>query len=61
MNEYWIDSGVLWRQIVRAIYRSKKVLLISEEGISVDGGEPYELCGGAPTIDQLENILRDSI
>ena len=60
MNEYWFESGLLWTQIIKAVFRSGKTLTISGEGITVDGNL-HEFYEGVVTIAQLEDILRDSI
>jgi len=60
MFDYWVSAGLLWTLIVKAAYRSDKVLTISKEGISISKGT-YKLDGGVVTLAQLEKILRDVI
>lgn len=60
-SDYWMEAGLLWAQIVKAVYRSKKVLTISDTGIDV-GGMFHELHpGGIYTIELLGAVLDDSL
>ncbi len=61
--EYWVTSGVLWEQIVKALNRSSKTLTIKGGYIIVgDKSFPdYVMCFDPPTIDTLSEILRECL
>lgn len=59
---YYFETGLIWAQITKALYRSGKTLTISDGKISVEGGEVQDIYAhGIITIEGLENILQDCI
>ncbi len=59
MNEFWANTGLLWEQIGKAVYNCNSMVVISKEGISVNGERVSEFYArGILTVDQLEDVLQ---